>query len=97
MPRAMKSAHFQCTFSISRNNAFTTRCILDNNKAYRERDFHAVKFTTVIIPLPILAPTFRELPLLGFGFAFRNDDSTANVSKSLSQTALVWPKMVSCK
>lgn len=48
---------------------------------YCERDLNAVKLTAVIIPLPILAPTFWELPLLGLGFAFWNDEKVAYLNE----------------
>ena len=66
---------------ISKSNTFKTKYILDNDKTYHERDLQAVKFTitSMIIPLPILGPSFRKLPLqiLGFGFIFRNDEKVA--------------------
>ena len=57
------------------------RYILNNGKTYCDRDLEAVNLTTMIIPLLILAPTFCELPLLEFQFAFQNDKKVAHLHR----------------
>ena len=72
---AQKLDHFK---SISGSNRFKTRYVIDNGRTCSKRDLQAVNFTTVIIPLLILVPSFRKVPLQILpGFVFRNDEKVA--------------------